>query len=130
MDKKITPLEALKNIKNLFIGSSINPTQQFEIIETELKENKTLKKLYKMELKNTSYYNNLALKYKKALEIIANKNVCIHDLKKSKTLEEYNGCREWEEQLTQAEYEPLKEALKWKHQLNRLKLSKKCMNTL
>ena len=28
--------EALNNIKNLFIGSSINPTQQFEIIEKDL----------------------------------------------------------------------------------------------
>ena len=39
-------------------------------IKTSLKENKKLKKLYKAELKNTAYYNNLALKYKKALEVI------------------------------------------------------------
>ena len=37
MSKELTPLEALNNIKNLFIGSPIKPTQQFEIIETALK---------------------------------------------------------------------------------------------
>ena len=34
---ELTPLQALENIKNLFIGSPINPTQQFGIIETALK---------------------------------------------------------------------------------------------
>ena len=47
----------------------------------------------------------------KRLKTIRDKNVCIHDLKKSKTLEEYNGCREWEEELTQQEYDLLKEVL-------------------
>ena len=32
----MTSKEALNNIKNLFIGSPINPTQQFEIIEKDL----------------------------------------------------------------------------------------------
>lgn len=47
MNKKITPLEALNNIKNLFIGSPINPTQQFEIIETALKNYEKKTKLAK-----------------------------------------------------------------------------------
>lgn len=114
MNKKITPLQAFEELFGgvMFSSKDIDFDKLYAIVETALKENGTLKKCYKNELKNVSYYNNLALKYKKALEIIANKNVCIHDLKKSKTLEEYNGCREWEEQLTQAEYEPLKEMLK------------------
>lgn len=32
----MTSKKALKNLKNLFIGSPINPIQQFEIIEKEL----------------------------------------------------------------------------------------------
>ena len=36
--------ESLNNIKNLFIGSSINPTQQFEIIEKDLEVLEILKK--------------------------------------------------------------------------------------
>ncbi len=51
------------------------------------------------------------IKLETFVEIIVKKNVCIHDLKKSKTVEEYNGCREWEEQLTQEEFELLKEKL-------------------
>ena len=39
----MTSKEALKNIKNLFIGSSINPEQQFEIIEKDLEVLEILK---------------------------------------------------------------------------------------
>ena len=43
----MTSKEALNNIKNLFIGSPINPTQQFEIIEKDLEVLDILKeKLY------------------------------------------------------------------------------------
>ena len=40
----MTSKEALNNIKNLFIGSSINPEQQFEIIEKDLEILDILKK--------------------------------------------------------------------------------------
>ena len=40
----MTSKESLNNIKNLFIGSSINPTQQFEIIEKDLEVLEILKK--------------------------------------------------------------------------------------
>ena len=36
--------ESLNNIKNLFIGSPINPTQQFEIIEKDLEILEILKR--------------------------------------------------------------------------------------
>lgn len=49
------------------------------LIEIALKENKKLKKLYKAELNNTAYYNNLALKYKKALELIKENLVVSYD---------------------------------------------------
>ena len=37
--------ESLNNIKNLFIGSPINPTQQFEIIEKDLDKLDKIKKI-------------------------------------------------------------------------------------
>lgn len=40
----MTSKEALNNIKNLFIGSPINPTQQIEIIEKDLEILDILKK--------------------------------------------------------------------------------------
>lgn len=115
MNKDLTALEALNNIKNLFIGSSINPTQQFEIIETALKENEKLKKLYKVELKNTAYYNNLALKYRKALEIIKKKKVNVWTLLETKTCAEYNFKEvivKTKRKLIEEEYDLLKEVLK------------------
>lgn len=39
----MTSKEALTNIKNLFIGSPINPTEQFEIIEKDLEVLEILK---------------------------------------------------------------------------------------
>jgi len=90
MSKELTPSEAWKLI--------------YKSIEEALKDYETLQddfnKLYERTYKEH-----------KALEIIKKKNVCIHDLKKLETLKEYNGCREWEEELTQEEYEILKEVL-------------------
>ena len=40
----MTSKEALNNIKNLFIGSSINLAQQFEIIEKDLEVLEIIKK--------------------------------------------------------------------------------------
>ena len=42
----MTSKEALNNIKKLFIGSSINPEQQFEIVEKDLEILDILKKHY------------------------------------------------------------------------------------
>ena len=75
MSKELTPLQALKTI---ILGTNVDTYRSsveeidnaISIIETALKENEKLKECYKNELKNVSYYNNLALKYKKALEII------------------------------------------------------------
>lgn len=79
--------EALNNIKNLFIGSPINLTQQIEIIEKDLE----------------------------VLDIIKNKDVRIRVLLASKNVEEYNYSILFEIQhLTQEEFYLLKEALKWK----------------
>lgn len=67
MSKKPTPLQAFKTLKQ-DIGKCYE--EESIIVEEALKENKKLKKLYKSELRNTTYYNNLALKYKKVVEII------------------------------------------------------------
>lgn len=40
----MTSKEALNNIKKLFIGSPINPTQQFEIIKKDLEVLEIIKK--------------------------------------------------------------------------------------
>lgn len=83
MNKELTPLQALENIEKEvedFEGFNENTKHQmdrirFQIIETELKESKKLKECYKNELKNVSYYNNLALKYKKIVDVIVVKEV-------------------------------------------------------
>ena len=80
--------EALNNIKNLFIGSPINPTQQIEIIEKDLdrlekleKENKELndfkymfincKKLTPLpKIPELEKYNKNTKKHHKELEIL------------------------------------------------------------
>lgn len=75
MNKELTPLQALEQLKGGYKNEDLVAItrsafeKNIDIIETALKENKKLKKLYKAELNNTAYYNNLALKYKRALEI-------------------------------------------------------------
>ena len=49
MSKELTPLEALENIKTLFIGSPIELSKQFETIETALKH-------YEEGIKNSKTY--------------------------------------------------------------------------
>ena len=60
--------ESLNNIKNLFIGSPINPTRQFEIIEKDLEVLDILKRnIYVAD--NTIYATSNELKkddYKKS----------------------------------------------------------------
>ena len=119
-------LEALENIKHYDTRVGLHE-DDYKIIETALKDYehsqqqrelyfkqaKELKELYKEELKNTAYYNNLALKYKKALEIIKEKEVDIGWLKRAKDLHEYNsgmGINSYSA-LNQEEYELLKEIL-------------------
>lgn len=81
MSKELTPLQALEKLVdrlaikkydengNLIYWQSTTDNE-YPIIKTAIKENETLKECYENELKNTAYYNNLALKYKKAVEII------------------------------------------------------------
>lgn len=78
----LTPLEAFNNIKNItYDRTDLYGIEVFrkdlDIIETALKETEMLKECYKNELKNSAYYNNLALKYKKALEILKSKDKVI-----------------------------------------------------
>lgn len=111
MSKELTPFQALTEIAYVY-GFDKN----IEIIDNALEENEKLKECYKNELKNTSYYNNLALKYKKVLEIIKNKKVDVKELlgffEWENGFSYYNEYRCEEEKLTQEEYELLKEILK------------------
>jgi len=87
-----------------YMGLDIKPFE--DLVKTE---NEMINYIYENECFRVDVATN---KNKlKAFEIIKEKNVCIHDFKKSKTLEEYNGCREWGEQLTQEEFDLLKEVL-------------------
>ena len=67
MNKELTPLQAFNNID---VDTKNKYVDEFIIIQKALKELEIIKECYKNELKNSAYYNNLALKYKKALEII------------------------------------------------------------
>ena len=61
----MTSKEALNNIKNLFIGSPINPAQQFEIIE------KDLERLEKLEKENQKLKEQVN-RFEKVIEDIKN----------------------------------------------------------
>ena len=114
--------ESLNNIKNLFIGSPINPTQQFEIIEKDLdrlekleKENKELndfkymfincKKLTPLpKIPELEKYNKNAKKHHKELEVldILKRNIYVADNTIYATPNElekndYNKLKEWYE---------------------------------
>ena len=127
MNKELTPLETwylVKKYLNEFHHRIVSEDIEVEtieghpinIIETALKDYehsqqqrelcfkqaKELRECYKNELKNVSYYNNLALKYKKALEIIKEK---ILDM-------DYFNIIADRCDLTYQEYELLKEILK------------------
>lgn len=65
--------ESLNNIKKLFIGSSINPTQQFEIIEKDLEVLEIIKRKLIIATNFVSFiaYDNEE-EYKKIMEWIIN----------------------------------------------------------
>ena len=63
------PLEALENIKSLFVGSSIDLSEQFEIIEKALTEEEICKEI-------EEYQENK--KKLKALDIIVKKGVDVN----------------------------------------------------
>lgn len=84
MSKELTPLETwylIKKYLNTYHHQAVKENIDVEtiegypidIIEKALKDYEKLKECYENELKNTAYYNNLALKYKKAFEIIKEK---------------------------------------------------------
>ena len=69
MSKELESLIRLEHSSKRYKGRK----EDLDTIFTALKENGKLKECYKNELKNSAYYNNLALKYKKALEIFKEK---------------------------------------------------------
>ena len=116
MSKKLTPLEWLRYYERIVRESNqtFRPNG-LKVIETALKENEKLKECYENELKNTAYYNNLALKYKKALEIIKEK---ILDM-------DYFNIIADRCDLTYQEYELLREVLKWQKKNTKITFTKK-----
>ena len=81
MSKDLTPLKAHKELLNRYGKHfSMQDDERARVIKRAIEENKTLKKCYENELKNSAYYNNLALKYRKALEIIKEKKWLVEDI--------------------------------------------------
>jgi len=111
-------LEALERINEIVLPYSeakqgyLRPRDvcpnEFSIIETALKDYENL------QLKHSSMQDVVLDDFKKikALEIIKEKNVSIVWLKNCKDRSEYNDLADKEEQLTQEEYELLKEVLR------------------
>ena len=114
VDPTSTPLQALENIIESFFDKD---SEDIKTVRKALKENGKLKECYKNELKNTAYYNNLALKYKRALKILKEKDVDI-EFEITKTIDYADYWEKWKDYaddfdlLTQEEYELLKEILK------------------
>lgn len=120
MNKELTPLQALENIIETFIDKD---SEDIKTVRKALKRLEKLKECYENELKNTAYYNNLALKYKKALEIIKEHRLDIDWLlqfvKQDISYQHYVYCVEQSNNafakrflLNDEEYELLKEVLK------------------
>ena len=115
MNKEKTPLQALNNIKNLFIGSPINQSQQFEIIETALKRlEKIDNTTTKMNNKKLIMFDEEVGKRLKALEIIKEKGnfLCLHYSEYENKYYIYDAELYMHNELTKEEYELLKEILK------------------
>ena len=87
--------EALNNIKKLFIGSPINPTQQFEIIEKDLEVLDILKrKNIEMELlKNCIKLPDGIIRYNKIWAVSDNCLIIYRD--KYLEYDEYKKLKEW-----------------------------------
>ena len=84
-------LESLENIKNLFVGSPIDLSQQFEIIEKALKEYEGFQIVFKLSNRNEGkkVHDNL-----KALEIIKNHKLLNYVLKNEKCAKMYHLSQE------------------------------------
>lgn len=117
MGKELTPLEALGRI--IQYNDLRNPvrgqTHLIDIIETALKNNEHLEKEICF-VKTMEDLTIEAMKDKKlkALEIIKERKVDIHNLLNSKTVEQYNGYAHWlgfNGNLTPKEYNLLREVL-------------------
>lgn len=129
MSKELETLEVSKQLKDFVLEFVKNGLDRrfihgsFYIIETAIKENGKLKECYENELKNTAYYNNLALKYKRAVEIIKEHRLDIDRflqfVKQDISYQHYVYCIEQSDNafakrflLNKEEYELLKEILK------------------
>lgn len=133
MNKELTPLEALENIRTLFIGSPIDLSQQFAIIKTALIEREELglfKVVFEMRYKNheelENYFKVMEMELK-ALKIIKKYQDVIYICKEydeedytQKEIKEMGGQRYYlcdgsdqyrKHEITQEEYDLLKEVL-------------------
>ena len=111
MSKKLTPLEALESIIESFFDKD---SKDIKTVRKALKENEKLKECYKNELKNSAYYNNLALKYKRELETIRK---WLSQLEYVVETDNYNEYLDTDDNhpndnMSEEEYELLKEILK------------------
>ena len=104
-------LEAFRKLRKAFVlAANKDITNELDNIENELKRLEEIEKCYKEELKNTSYYNNLALKYKKTLKIIKSKEMLsvFKDIISGKCFIAFNTTAI---EIPEEEYDLLKEVL-------------------
>lgn len=103
-------LEALENIKHYDSRVGLHE-DDYQIIETALKEYAGFQIVFKLSNRNEGKKVYVECK---AFKIIKEKNVNVGDFKRCKSLEDYNDycCYSEKEQVTQEEYDLLKEALK------------------
>lgn len=105
-------LEALCRMKNTLLAEGYwqDTLQDIAVIEAALKEYEKIK-----DVRITARFDlNQVSKEHRALEIIKEKEVDIHNLLISKTAEQYNGYTHWlgcKGNLTQEEFDSLKEVL-------------------
>lgn len=118
MNKELSPLEALKNIKLKLMRSYDNSfgmngnvmfSKKIPIIETALKENERLKICYLENLLNEESKEYIYKKIK-ALNVIKAKRVNVRCLMSGWNLWRYNSYKA-HENLTQEEYTLLREVL-------------------
>ena len=124
MNKQLSSLEALNDLREVKGWNDDELNKRLDIIEKALKDYERLKKLYKLEEETSKHLNDIVLlmneeinKQLKALEIIKEKMVDVVYLYSScYELEHYNVYAPFEiddkDKLTQEEFDLLKEVLK------------------
>lgn len=107
--------EELKELNQFNYKSVKCEEHNYKLLENEYikleKENEKLKERYKHRAETSNDLCKEVRQYEKAIEILKIKRVSIHILLETNSVAEYNFCVDYNQLLTQEEYELLKEVL-------------------